>query len=254
MIQPSDIKQFIAKSESNNFCRQNQNPDNLLDIKSYLKKSYHTCLLIDHSTMDFLFAINERGYFKNNPDEIVRLGLNAALELIHPDDLPRQSQIFSDYLKIYNSIPMHERKSFTFCNEFRCRGKDDKYRWLLQSVNFISTNEKGAPTLSFSSYTDITAMKIGDCMNLYVGKYDSLGEYKIRNTCKYPLKNDLRMLSSKEIKILKMISEGMLSKHIAEKLNLSFHTINTHRRNMLKKTKCNTSSEMVNLARNCGVI
>lgn len=43
------------------------------------------------------------------------------------------------------------------------------------------------------------------------------------------------MLSPREKEIIHLISEGMTNQKIAEKLFLSFHTIKTHRKNIIKK-------------------
>lgn len=42
-------------------------------------------------------------------------------------------------------------------------------------------------------------------------------------------------LSSREIEIIKLIAEGLTNKEIADKLFLSAHTINTHRKNLMQK-------------------
>ncbi|MGF1639072.1 MAG: response regulator transcription factor [Cyclobacteriaceae bacterium] len=52
----------------------------------------------------------------------------------------------------------------------------------------------------------------------------------------------------------KLISDGFVSKQIAEKLHISFNTVNTHRQNMLTKTNTSNSSELVNYTRQCGII
>jgi hypothetical protein len=49
--------------------------------------------------------------------------------------------------------------------------------------------------------------------------------------------------SSRELEILKLIESGMSSKEIADKLFLSVHTVNTHRRNILDQCdQCNISN------------
>ncbi len=42
-------------------------------------------------------------------------------------------------------------------------------------------------------------------------------------------------LSNRELEVIKCIHKGMISKEISDKLFLSQHTINTHRRSILKK-------------------
>lgn len=43
-------------------------------------------------------------------------------------------------------------------------------------------------------------------------------------------------LSEREIEVLKWLAQGLSNKEIADKLNLSIHTINTHRKNIMDKT------------------
>lgn len=51
-----------------------------------------------------------------------------------------------------------------------------------------------------------------------------------------------------ETKILSNIAKGFSSKQIANLLFISEHTVKTHRKNLLKKFNCQTSSELVRLA------
>lgn len=52
-------------------------------------------------------------------------------------------------------------------------------------------------------------------------------------------------LSERELEIIKLMSEGMTSGEIAEKLFLSDHTVKTHRKNILRKLNVNNSSQAV---------
>ncbi len=52
-------------------------------------------------------------------------------------------------------------------------------------------------------------------------------------------------LSAREIEIVNLISKGKIAKEIAKELNLSTHTVYTHRKNILKKLNLNNSSELV---------
>lgn len=47
-------------------------------------------------------------------------------------------------------------------------------------------------------------------------------------------------LSARETQILALIAQGLSSKEIADRLNLSIHTINTHRKNITRKTNIRT--------------
>ncbi len=55
------------------------------------------------------------------------------------------------------------------------------------------------------------------------------------------------LLTEREREIILLVSEGMTTKQIAEKLFLSPHTISTHRKNALKKLEINSVSELIRL-------
>ena len=61
-------------------------------------------------------------------------------------------------------------------------------------------------------------------------------------------------LSPREIEILQLIAKGLIAKEIAGQLNLSPHTVYTHRKNIMKKLNLNTSSELVLYAVNNGMV
>jgi len=61
-------------------------------------------------------------------------------------------------------------------------------------------------------------------------------------------------LTPREIEVVQLIAKGLIAKEIAGRLNLSTHTIYTHRKNIMKKLNLNTSSELVLYAVSNGFI
>jgi len=53
------------------------------------------------------------------------------------------------------------------------------------------------------------------------------------------------LLTKQEKKVLTLIAEGYSTKQVADKLFKSEHTIISHRKNMLKKTKTKNVAELV---------
>ena len=51
--------------------------------------------------------------------------------------------------------------------------------------------------------------------------------------------------TKREMQILKRVAKGLTSKEIAEKLGISFETVQTHRKNLLHKYKLNSSAELI---------
>lgn len=61
-------------------------------------------------------------------------------------------------------------------------------------------------------------------------------------------------LTPREIEIVKLTAKGLIAKEIANNLNLSIHTVYTHRKNILEKLALKTSSELVLYAVNHGIV
>lgn len=61
-------------------------------------------------------------------------------------------------------------------------------------------------------------------------------------------------LTPREIEIVRLVASGLIAKEIASELNLSTHTVYTHRKNIMKKLKIGSTSELVLYAVNERII
>lgn len=61
-------------------------------------------------------------------------------------------------------------------------------------------------------------------------------------------------LTSSEIEIVKLIASGLTTKEIAAKKHISFHTVNTHRKNIFRKMGVSNASELIIYAIKAGWI
>jgi len=61
-------------------------------------------------------------------------------------------------------------------------------------------------------------------------------------------------LTERQIKILTLVNQGYSSKEIAEKLNISYHTVATHVKNIYRKLEVNNRTSALNRAQRLGLI
>ncbi len=64
----------------------------------------------------------------------------------------------------------------------------------------------------------------------------------------------IKKISKREKEVLQLVVDGHTSKSIAEKLNLSPRTVDSHRSNLLKKFDLKKSVDLVNYAIRCGLV
>lgn len=61
-------------------------------------------------------------------------------------------------------------------------------------------------------------------------------------------------LSAREIQLLKLIAEGDTTSMMSEKLHISRRTVETHRKNMIRKLEVNNTAHLVGLSKDIGLI
>jgi len=55
----------------------------------------------------------------------------------------------------------------------------------------------------------------------------------------------MKLLTNKEKQVLSLVSSGLTTKEIAGKLNISHHTVESHRKNLLRKCQAKNSAELI---------
>lgn len=73
-------------------------------------------------------------------------------------------------------------------------------------------------------------------------------ENRKANSYSFILDKTATLLSERERQVLQLISFGFSTLEVAERLHLSRHTINNHRKNMLSRSGCGNIPELVRIA------
>ena len=153
-------------------------------------------------------------------------------EATHPDDLKRSELGLVKLFKIAHELFVAKKGEMVISSNFRMRSPGGNYiNQLVQGYLFFSFLPIETVYM-IHIHTDIDWFKkIKNGYHYYVGNDFS--------NFRYPDEELLmigNVFSKREFEIIKMIQEGLESEQIAEKLFLSKHTVNKHRKNILEKT------------------
>jgi DNA-binding CsgD family transcriptional regulator len=96
----------------------------------------------------------------------------------------------------------------------------------------------------FRSYKKIKKKLVDD--GLHPGD-SSIKSVKIISEIKINL-YPMNTFTFKEKEVLALVSSGLTTKEIASRLNISHHTVETHRKNLLRKCEAKNSVELVQKA------
>jgi DNA-binding CsgD family transcriptional regulator len=150
------------------------------------------------------------------------------------------------------SLPAAKRKFYKTSCDFRIITKNGNYKRMLQQNTSLQTDRAGNIVLLLMVITDISHLKKENTITGAILSVENEG-------CLIWDANDIQLksqiaLSKREREIIKLLAEGFITKQIAQRLNVSEHTVNTHRRNMMEKTKAQNARALVKFAISHGVI
>jgi DNA-binding CsgD family transcriptional regulator len=176
-------------------------------------------------------------------------GYNRFLKLHSLFDIYRSISGASKYFKYLYSKEKGKRpyiKANRTLDLYKKSG--EKLFVLVQSIPILF-NAKAEVILMLVICTDISSLKSDIAYSHFIIDSSDKKQIKRIDIKKSIEDPELNFKPSKaEKRVLNLLSEGLSSKQIAEKLFLSENTIKNHRKNMIKKYGCNNSSGLVKLA------
>lgn len=177
------------------------------------------------------------------PEEV---DIHHFLEIMHPDDKPYFLEFERRITEFFRALPFEKIAKYKMQYDFRMRRKDGSYvRLLHQAVQIEYDETNYYRTLDID--TDITHIKPRGIPCFSIIGLDGEPSY-------FNITGDLALSPSddpftpKEREVLKLIVASYSSKEIAEMQFISLHTVNTHRKNILRKASARTPQELIRKA------
>ena len=162
---------------------------------------------------------------------------------IHPDDKSYFLNFEHSVTQFFKPLPFDKIKNYKVQYDFRAKTKSNKYiRILHQAIQVDYDENNFYRTLCLQ--TDISHIKQEGkpCFSI-IGLDGEPSYYNIQHAEVFNKSYDL--FTNREREILKYIVEGKSSKDIAEKLFISIHTVNAHRKSILNKADVKTPIDLI---------
>jgi Bacterial regulatory proteins, luxR family len=162
-------------------------------------------------------------------------------EATHPDDMQRHSLGRAKLFKLAHDLFIAERGFALLSTNIRIRNAEGVYTNLLMQIYLYFSTIPYKSVFFLKIHTNIDWYKqMKSDYHYYVGNKLSNFRYPDEELLKESLP-----FSDREFEIIRLIESGLTSEQIAEKIFLSVHTVNTHRRNILLKTGKETMPELI---------
>ena len=192
--------------------------------------------LVSESVQDVLGA---------NPNNF---SFDKIFEIMHPEDLEKLNEkeaVVFDFL--FNKIPEEDIPLYKPTYLMRLKHSDGEYKTILHQANSITISKGGKIQKTLCVHTDVTHLDIPIDHKISFISHQRTSYYSIEtNGVDKFIENKFKAsFSSRELEIIEKLSEGNTFKEMAELFFLSPHTINTHKKNILKKSQCKNTAELV---------
>lgn len=182
--------------------------------------------------------------------------VEKVFEIMYPEDLASMNEKEALVLDFFfNKIHPDDLFSYKTIYVMRFKHTDGTYKTILHQVSVISASDDGKIQQVIGIHTDITYLNIPinhnvsfvsskkpSCFFSYESGCYSQETEGILNLEKDCFKD---IFSKREKEIIKLISKGVKFNEIAELLFVSPHTINAHKKNILRKSGCKNTPELI---------
>ncbi|MCO6148862.1 LuxR C-terminal-related transcriptional regulator [Flavobacterium sp. NRK1] len=177
------------------------------------------------------------------------LTLPFVMNIMHPEDLPYYLNFESAITKFLNSLSGEKLFKYKIQHDFRLKKADGNYLRILNQFIIIQHEKDNVRT--FVINTDISHLKKDNIPVLsFIGMN---GEPSYSNVnVKNIFKLSKPVLTRREKDVLRALARGMNSAEISDALCISKYTVDSHRKNMLKKTEAKSTTEILGIAFNNG--
>ncbi|MFI1773214.1 LuxR C-terminal-related transcriptional regulator [Thalassobellus citreus] len=189
-----------------------------------------------------------------NPEALT---LEKIFSLMHPEDLEKMHEKETTSLNFkLNKIPKEDITKYKTVYLMRLKDASGNYKTILHQAKALNISNDGKVFQVLSIHTDITNLnpsidhKISfisnECPSYYsleTGKNFSLAENSFKN-----------LFTNREKEIIHLVAQGKQTKDIALLLFISTQTVNSHKKNILRKSHCKNTAELITTCIREGVI
>jgi DNA-binding CsgD family transcriptional regulator len=209
--------------------------------------------IVDYARLKYSAVSTYCDHYLGYPTDYLKdAGPAFYVSLWHKDDFRiYNEQIMPEVLRYLKEYNCSDASDILVTLNYRVRNKKGNYIKIRQRSVFLQMAPNCIPLAAIGTITDISSFMPDANMFFSMEKLAKPGipgeNTEIIKTVYYPDERD-GLLTKREIEVLKWICEGFSSQQIAGRLNNSIHTINNHRKNILRKTNAKNVIEVITYA------
>lgn len=220
----------------------------IIDLDKYLPYSSTFFCITNTQNLDFEYiSKNFTACIGIDANILKKGGMRYFWSRIHPDDLEKWLKALNQLMEFtLNNIDESERNKANYTWNYRFKNADDIYVNIVQNTTPLAFDSQGKPIIGLAHYT-----VLHPDLNMEVSASAKLlndqNEYETIYFNNYSKKLLSEGISNRERDVIRLLVLDFSSKEISQKLNISVHTVDTHRRNILKKLNISSTGELIGM-------
>ncbi|PWA05584.1 LuxR C-terminal-related transcriptional regulator [Flavobacterium psychrotolerans] len=199
------------------------------------------CVVLDNHSGKFIYVSEHTEEILGvKPEDVT---IKVLLRRIHPEDLSHFMNYTHAIAAFFKNLPAEKIAKYKSRFDYRVQKSNGQYMRILQQDIVLEHDDDGDILKSLSSHIDVSHLKgSGKPLLSIIGIAGEPSYIDIDVEQKYSISS---FLSKREKQVVNLLINGKVSKEIAEELSLSVYTIESYRKDMLKKTGAITTCELV---------
>ncbi|KGL63923.1 response regulator transcription factor [Polaribacter sp. Hel1_85] len=177
-------------------------------------------------------------------------GMNYFWSLFHPEDIKLWLSCLNELMVFtMNDLNDEQRKKMSYTWNYRIKNAKGNYITIIQNTTPLQFDKDHKPIIGLAHYTVLDGdLNMDICAS---AKYlNEANEYETVFYKNMSNSNLLDSISNRERDVIRLLISKKTSLEIAENLNISKHTVDTHRRNILKKLNLTSTFELISYFKN----
>jgi len=208
------------------------------EVISYIQKPVtEFYIVMDIPRQKFLAVSPSFSYITGyDQDMLIRCGPEFWYSLYHPQEVNIRKLVHAKMLRFYQAIAPDEKLAFQYSTDLKLRCFDGQYIRLICFLVCLKMDKNLQPEYLLCSFADITHVDDNNSVTLSMHKWNG-GTDRFECVHHFSYQIDETDLTKREKQVDNLIKEGLTTKEIAQRLNLSDSTVNSHRKEINRKKK-----------------
>lgn len=222
----------------------------IIELDAYLPYSSTFFCITNTQNLSFEYiSKNMNSCLGLNIEDMKSKGMRYFWSRMHPEDVEHWLQALNELMCFtLENISVDDRNNMSYTWNYRIKNGAGKYVNVIQNTTPLEVDVNNKPIIGLAHYTVLDSriqMHVSATAKLLNAKKEY--ETKYFNNFSQKLLSD--GISNRERDVVRLLVQNYSSKAIAEKLNISVNTVDTHRRNILKKLNISSTGELVGMVK-----